>query len=66
MNKFLKIVGSAIAGSFAVAGSALAAVDTAGVTAALTEAGTAAAVVGAAVLIVVVGIKAFKFIRGAL
>lgn len=41
-------------------------IDTAGVMLALTEAGQAAATVGAAVLIVVVGIKAFKFIKGAL
>lgn len=59
---------SAIAASImaSVAASSQAAIDTASVTAALTEAGAAAAVVGAAVLVVVVGIKAFKFIRGAL
>jgi hypothetical protein len=58
----------AVAGaSFAVAGAASAGtIDTASVTAALTEAGTAAGVVGAAVLVVVVGIKAFKFIKQAL
>lgn len=47
-------------------GSAHATIDTAGVTSALTDAGTAAGVVGAAVLVVLVGIKAFKFIKSAL
>lgn len=47
-------------------GSAHAAISTTEITGALTEAGTAAAVVGAAVLVVVVGIKAFKYIRSAM
>lgn len=47
-------------------GSAHATIDTSGVTSALTDAGTAAGVVGAAVLVVLIGIKAFKFIRSAL
>jgi len=64
MNKFFRVgLVAAIAG---VATSAQAAIDTAGVTTALTEAGTAAAAVGAAVLVVVVGIKAFKYIKSAL
>jgi hypothetical protein len=50
----------------AFAGSASAAIDTAGVTTALTDAGTAAGTVGAAVLVVVVGIKAFKYIKSAM
>lgn len=54
------------AGLAAVAGSASAAIDTAGVTSALTDAGTAAGAVGAAVLIVIVGIKAFKYIKSAM
>lgn len=52
--------------SLVAMGSAQAAIDTTGVTSALTDAGTAAGVVGAAVLIVLIGIKAFKFIRSAL
>lgn len=54
------------AAGFSVAGSASAAIDTAPVTTALTEAGTAAGVVGAAVLVVLVGIKAYKYIRAAM
>lgn len=50
----------------AVTSAKAAAIDTASVTSALTDAGTAAGVVGAAVLVVIVGIKAFKFIRQAL
>lgn len=55
-----------VAGAAVYAGSAHAAFDTTAVIAALTEAGTAVALVGAAVLVVVVGIKAFKFIRAAM
>lgn len=69
MNKIIKslnrrnaLVAAAVSG---YAGSAFA-VETAPITGALTEAGTAAAVVGAAVLVLVVGIKAFKYIRSAL
>ncbi len=43
-----------------------AAISTTEVTAALTDAGTAAGVVAAAVIVVIVGIKAFKYIRSAL
>ncbi len=50
----------------AAVGSAHAALDTSGVTAALTDATSAVAVVGAAVLVVYVGIKAYKMIKGAL
>lgn len=66
MNKIQKagLVVAAVASSFVT--SAQAAIDTAGITSALTDAGTAAGVVGAAVLIVVVGIKAFKYIRSAM
>lgn len=49
-----------------VASSARAEIDTAPITAALTEAGTAAGVVGAAVLVVLIGIKAFKYVRAAM
>lgn len=65
MNKnFLK--GLVAVGASAVAGASQAAISTTEITGALTEAGTAAAVVGAAVLVVVVGIKAFKYIRSAM
>lgn len=53
-------------GALVLASSARADIDTSGVTSALTEAGTAAGLVGAAVLIVLVGIKAFKYIRSAM
>ena len=64
MNKVLKR-GLLAVGGAAVAGSASAAVDPS-ITTALTAAGADAAIVGAAVLVVIVGIKAFKFIRQAL
>lgn len=48
------------------AGSASAAIDTAGVTSAITDAGSAVATVGAAVLVVMVGIKVFKWVARAL
>lgn len=53
---------TAAGSSFAAGGG----IDTASITAKLTEAGTAAGVVGAAVLVVLVGIKAFKYIRSAM
>jgi len=62
-KRLLSVAGLSAAG---FAGSASAAIDTTAVTTALTEAGTAAATVGAAVLVVVVGIKAFKYIKGAM
>lgn len=65
LNTFQRL-GLVAAPALAAMGSAHAAIDTAGVTSALTEAGTAAGVVGAAVLVVLVGIKAFKFIKSAL
>jgi len=40
--------------------------DMTSVTTALTAAGTAGATVGAAVLVLIVGIKAFRYIRAAL
>jgi len=51
--------------SFAAA-SAQAAIDVTAVTAATTDAATAVGVIGAAVLVVIVGVKAYKWIRGAL
>jgi len=66
MNKMIKRIGCAVAGSFAVTQMASAAIDTSSVTTALTEAATAVGVVGAAVLVVVVGTKVFKFIRAAM
>ena len=65
MNKRIQ-AGALVAAFVAAPMSAMAAIDTTSVTAALTDAGTAAAVVGAAVLVVIVGIKAFKYIRQAL
>jgi len=67
MNKFSKnVVRASVIGFAAAATSAQAAIDTTAVTTALTDAGTAAGVVGAAVLVVLVGIKAFKYIRAAM
>lgn len=70
MNKFLKAVSRrnaiVLASMATVAGSASAAVETGPIVAELTAAGTAAAVVGAAVLIVIIGIKAFKYVRSAM
>lgn len=65
MNKSI-LRGLVAVGAIASVSSAHAAIDTAGITSALTDAGTAAGVVGAAVLIVIVGIKAFKYIRSAM
>lgn len=62
MKNLIKV---ALVGASALAVQAHAAVD-AGVTTAITTAGTDAATVGAAVLIVLVGIKAFKYIRRAM
>ena len=50
----------------AIAGASQAAVDVTSVTTAIADAGTAAATVGAAVLVMVVGIKVYKWIRGAM
>lgn len=57
--------GSAVGSAF-VAGLSQAAVDVTSVTTAIGDAGTAAATVGAAVLVMVVGIKVYKWIRGAM
>jgi hypothetical protein len=62
-NRLLAIVGLS---AVVFAGSASAAIETTAITTALTEAGTAAGVVGAAVLVVVVGIKAYKYIKSAM
>jgi len=56
----------AAASGVLVAGASQAAVDVTGVTSAIGDAGTAAATVGAAVLVMVVGIKVYKWIRGAM
>ncbi len=63
MNKQIRfsLVSLALVG----ASAANAAIDAA-VTTAITSAGTDAAVIGAAVLVVLVGIKAFKWVRRAL
>lgn len=67
MSKAKKLWLAAFAGGAVVsAGSASAAIDTTAVTSALTDAGTAGAAVAAAVLVVVISIRAFKYIRAAL
>jgi len=66
MNNVKKISVAVVAALSGTVLSASAAMDTTAVTAALTDAGSAVAVVGAAVLVVVVGTKAFKFVRAAL
>lgn len=53
-------------GATAVAGLSQAAIDVAPITSAIGDAGAAAATVGAAVLVMVVGIKVYKWIRGAM
>lgn len=53
-------------GSAIAAGLSQAAIDVTSVTSAIGDAGTAAATVGAAVLVMVVGIKVYKWIRGAM
>ena len=65
MQKFNRsaLVGSAL---LAAAGAASAQVNTTAITGAIGDAGTAGAVVGAAVLVMLVGIKVFKWIRGAM
>lgn len=63
-NSLLKF--AAGVGSAAVAGVSQAAVDVTAITGAISDAGTAAATVGAAVLVMVVGIKVYKWIRGAM
>lgn len=63
----MKIRNAAVGISSAlVAGLSQAAVDVTSVTTAISDAGTAAATVGAAVLVMVVGIKVYKWIRGAM
>lgn len=52
----------ASAPSFATGGG----VDVSGATSAITAVGTAAATIGAAVLLVIVGIKGYKMVRGAM
>lgn len=64
MTKFFKKSAVVVAGLVPFAASA--AIDVTAVTAATTDAGTAVATIGAAVLVVYVGIKAYKWIRGAL
>jgi len=63
----MKIRNAVVAYSAALtAGLSQAAVDTAGITSAISDAGTAAGVVGAAVLVMIVGIKVYKWVRGAM
>lgn len=53
-------------GLIASAGLSQAAVDVTAVTTAVADAGTAAGLVGAAVLVMIVGIKVYKWVRGAM
>ena len=64
MKNYIK--GGLAASALAVAGLSHAAVDTTGVVSAIGEAGVAAAAVGAAVLVMIVGIKVYKWVRGAM
>ena len=59
---------SALVGAslLAAAGASQAAIDTSGITTAIGEAATAGAAVGTAVLVMIVAIKVFKWIRGAM
>lgn len=54
------------AGLLSVAAASQAAIDTKAVESALTDAGAAAQIVCGAVIVVIVGIKAFSFIKSAL
>lgn len=65
-NRNLVVRGSAVISGLLAAGLSQAAVDVTSVTSAIGDAGTAAATVGAAVLVMVVGIKVYKWIRGAM
>lgn len=57
----------ALTGALAVAaGSANAAVDVSGVVTAITDANPAVVAIGTAVLVLIVGIKVYKYIRGAI
>lgn len=58
--------GAAVTVVTAVASTAHAAIDTAAVTTAVADAGTAGGVIGVAVLAMFAGIKAFKWVRGAM
>lgn len=64
MNKIYRRAAAAGLGFSAFASQA--AIDVAPITTAIGDAGTAAATVGAAVLVMVVGIKVYKWIRGAM
>lgn len=66
MRKFLNKIAVGSVAAVSASASFADPIDTSSVTSALTSAGTAAATVGAAVLVVIVGIKAFKFIRQAM
>lgn len=62
-----KIAGSLLLGSgLLVAAGASHAMDTGAVTAAIGEAATAGAAIGGAVLVMIVAIKVFKWVRGAM
>jgi hypothetical protein len=65
-NRNFVVRGSAVISGLLAAGLSQAAVDVTSVTTAIADAGTAAATVGAAVLVMVVGIKVYKWIRGAM
>ncbi|MFC4158451.1 major capsid protein [Chitinimonas lacunae] len=66
MRNFKKKAVAVISVSAMSAGAMAADMDMSAVTGAVKEAGTAVATVGAAVLLVYVGIKVWKWVRGAL
>lgn len=67
MKKSLALRGAAVAGLVATASAAnAAAVDVAGVVTDITAQAAPIGLIGAAVLLIYVGVKAFKWVRGAL
>lgn len=64
MNKAIQR-GLVAVGVLAAAGSSHAALDVTAATTAITEAGAAVAVIGAAVFLVVIGMKVWKWMKGA-
>lgn len=63
-NLFTKFGSGAVLA--AAAGASQAAVDVTAVTGAISEAATAAGLIGAGVLVMIVGIKVYKWVRGAM
>lgn len=65
-NEMRAVRGAVGLGLVGAAGLASAAVDVSAVVSAIGEAATAGAAIGAAVLLVIVAIKVFKWVRGAM